>query len=518
MLFNLWSVPLLSQEIYPRDLPKVDLSKIWYSSALPEHNREYDPFINDIVNQTNLDSLIRYVRGLSGEDSVWINGSKVRIEHRVSNYGNDLAADFIYEKLSSFALEVHDQVYSPWGRNIYAVQPGYLYPDEHYIICAHYDAVTEYCADDNASGVAAVLEAARILSQHGTACTLVYALWDEEEIGLYGSRYYAAEALSNEINIRGVLNIDMIGWDGNDDRHFDIHTRNIANSDSIANLLLINASLYELDINPVIYDPGSTSSDHLAFWQHGYGGVLLIEGYFANDLNHFYHSNDDRIDKFNLDYFHDLSKLAIGTISDLAQITSDTLLVAINPGEGYWTQSSRQKITGVHTHFSDSKNSLRTWLSKDNESILADSVVVKNNSSFTAYFYIPDRTSTGMWNVNVQTDMDGLLSKINSFEIFTDSTSTNPIPTIPEEFYLEQNFPNPFNNGTTIGYQLAAVSDVELSVYNLLGQKVETLVDGLQEADHYLVQWDASRFASGIYFYHLKAGAYQDLKKMVLIK
>jgi len=84
-LVVLCSSVILGQEQFPRSLPKVDISQIWHFSDVPEHNMVYDPLIDDIINQTNLDSLIAYVRILSGEDSVWIDGSKVRIQHRVSD-------------------------------------------------------------------------------------------------------------------------------------------------------------------------------------------------------------------------------------------------------------------------------------------------------------------------------------------------------------------------------------------------------------------------------------------------
>ena len=150
-------------------------------SIQPLLTLSYDPLIETIIDQTNLDSLIAYVRILSGEDSVWIDGLKVRIQHRVSGLGNDLAADYIKKQLETYNLEVYDQIYSADGRNIYAIQPGYLYPEKQYIICAHYDAVDDYGADDNASGVAAVLETARILSHHEFQYTLVYALLENEK-------------------------------------------------------------------------------------------------------------------------------------------------------------------------------------------------------------------------------------------------------------------------------------------------------------------------------------------------
>ena len=171
---------------------------IFLTSFSTIYSQTYNPFIEELINQTNLDSLVSFVRILSGEDSVMIGGTKVVIHHRISNVNNDLAADYIKQKLEVYGLDTYDQVYySSYGRNIYAIQPGILYPDEQYIICAHYDAVDFYCADDDASGVAAVLEAARILSNYQLDYTLIYALWDEEEIGLYGSAYYANQAFSN---------------------------------------------------------------------------------------------------------------------------------------------------------------------------------------------------------------------------------------------------------------------------------------------------------------------------------
>lgn len=85
-------------------------------------------------------------------------------------------------------------------------------------------------------------------------------------------------------------------------------------------------------------------------------------------------------------------------------------------------------------------------------------------------------------------------------------------------YRLEQNYPNPFNPVTTITYSLEKQSKVELSVYNTLGQKVATLVNAPQLAGQYTVPFDGSALASGIYFYHLKAGDFSQIRKMVLMK
>jgi hypothetical protein len=85
-------------------------------------------------------------------------------------------------------------------------------------------------------------------------------------------------------------------------------------------------------------------------------------------------------------------------------------------------------------------------------------------------------------------------------------------------FYLAQNYPNPFNPITIINYQLPITSDVELSVYNPLGQKVTTLVSEKQIAGYHQVEWDASGLASGIYYYRLHAGDFVQVRKMVLLR
>jgi len=98
------------------------------------------------------------------------------------------------------------------------------------------------------------------------------------------------------------------------------------------------------------------------------------------------------------------------------------------------------------------------------------------------------------------------------------STGDDISNNLPRKFDLHQNYPNPFNPTTAIGYQLSAVSDVELSIYNLLGQKVVTLVNKRQQVGYHQVEWDASRFSSGVYFYRIQAGEFQDVKKMILLR
>ncbi len=93
----------------------------------------------------------------------------------------------------------------------------------------------------------------------------------------------------------------------------------------------------------------------------------------------------------------------------------------------------------------------------------------------------------------------------------------NPNST-PAIFSLSQNYPNPFNPNTEIRYSIPANGYVTLKVYNLLGEEIANLVGEYKEAGEYIVTFNGSNLASGIYFYKLELGAYTAVKKMVLIK
>src|SRR6267143_5861810 len=89
---------------------------------------------------------------------------------------------------------------------------------------------------------------------------------------------------------------------------------------------------------------------------------------------------------------------------------------------------------------------------------------------------------------------------------------------VPDKYSLEQNFPNPFNPVTTIRYNLPEPGSVRLTVHNILGQEVASLIGGDQPAGTYSVSFDASRLSSGVYYYKLVAGKFTDNKRMLLLK
>ena len=91
-------------------------------------------------------------------------------------------------------------------------------------------------------------------------------------------------------------------------------------------------------------------------------------------------------------------------------------------------------------------------------------------------------------------------------------------PDIPSRFLLHQNYPNPFNAATVIRYSLPEDGFVTISMYNLLGQRVATLYDGLQKSGYHQTVWDAEDNPAGVHFYRIQAGSYQESKKCLLLK
>jgi hypothetical protein len=145
----------------------------------------------------------------------------------------------------------------------------------------------------------------------------------------------------------------------------------------------------------------------------------------------------------------------------------------------------------------------------------------KDKTLFSIYRY-----EDGGWN-RLESYPDGgrICAQAKTLGVFRLIYDPNakPFTNLPKSYRLFQNYPNPFNPETQIKYDLPLSGNVTLSVYNVLGQKVRLLVDGMQDAGHRSVTWDGRdddgrEVASGIYFYKINAEDYQMIMKMVLLK
>ena len=270
----------------------------------------------------------------------------------------DDSAKYIYNEFKKLNLEVRYHNWSNdylFGSNIEATLPGIQQENEEiYIICAHYDSVEgSPGADDDGSGVAAVLTAANVMSAFSFNHTIKFVTFPGEEQGLYGSAYYVQEAVEKNDNIIAALNADMIGFaiSQEDESILEIYEND--ESEWLADFAVDVSEEYYEYFNLEIMRSGYTwGSDHYRFWEAGYDAIFYAEYNF----NDYYHSPEDIIENMNIPYAIRASKLIITTLAELSEIFGaknaplkpDTPSGPLNGkiGEEYYYTTSSTDIDG----------------------------------------------------------------------------------------------------------------------------------------------------------------------------
>jgi hypothetical protein len=214
--------------------------------------------------------------------------------------GGILAQNWILAKFQSYGLdaELHDfsMPGGPASDNVIATLTGTKYPDEYVILGAHYDSYAggnaEPGADDNATGTAGILEAARILSQYQFDRSIIFATWSGEEYGLYGSEAWVAEAADNGMNILGYFNIDMAGYlVPGEAIHTDIIAPSSANE--LRQFYKDVCSIYLPDFQVFDGTLSGGDSDHTSFNNAGYQGIFPFED--SQNYSPYIHTANDLI-------------------------------------------------------------------------------------------------------------------------------------------------------------------------------------------------------------------------------
>ncbi|MFQ5910209.1 MAG: M28 family metallopeptidase, partial [Thermoplasmata archaeon] len=288
-----------------------------FSSPSHDEPSAYDPVIASIVANVSKSQLTDYIWTLQNFTTRFAYTSNL-----------NESATYILEQLGSNPNVVNQSQYFVYSgrtyRNVLGVLPA-LNPNNKtvYIVSGHYDSYSEPNpmvsapgADDDASGTAVAMEAARVLSDYRFNATVIFAGWTAEEIGLVGSEYYAKEARDSGQDVGMVLQFDMVGYDPAGQLGLDI----IANTPSawILNEFLTANTDYSIGLNLTDYiSSGAAGSDHYSFWQQGYPALMAIETEF-NIPN--YHSTTDTIDKLNMDLVTKTAQAAVAVLAKIAGI------------------------------------------------------------------------------------------------------------------------------------------------------------------------------------------------------
>jgi hypothetical protein len=321
-LFLFWAdsgdpLTLLPPDLERKPLPRFSILPFLRTYPHPEGltlGLQVNDVIGTIVGEISRANLRSYVQSLQSFQTRY-----------ASTINCELAGQFILNHFLSLGLEAWFQPFVFGSgistRNIIAELRGRTDPEEIVIICAHYDSTSSERtvlapgADDDASGVAAVMEAARILAKYPLDFTVRFIAFSAEEWGLYGSHYYSDGARASSERIVGVVNLDMIAYADSMPEDLDI----VVNPASwwMAERTGWAADAYTgLTVRKSV-NPSFVYSDHSPFWDRGYSAFCGIEDEDVN--NPYYHTPGDTVDTLNFDFFEEAARTALAALSDLAQ-------------------------------------------------------------------------------------------------------------------------------------------------------------------------------------------------------
>jgi len=213
------------------------------------------------------------------------------------------AAGYIFDKFVAYGcdsvfLQYHESGFAP---NVIGVRHGQVHPDSIYtVICGHFDA-TSYLApavapgaDDNASGVTAVIEAARVMSNYEFEYSIRYIAFSGEEQGLYGSEHYAQLARNQGDSILGVINGDMIAYADIQPESLEVFAKTYnPPCEPFADFFIAAADTYTTLLTNKRMTTTMVYSDHAPFWDQGYLALCNIEDFWVE--NPYYHTPGDTI-------------------------------------------------------------------------------------------------------------------------------------------------------------------------------------------------------------------------------
>lgn len=307
------------------------------------------PTTADLLGRTSPAQWIDWIEKLSGAEEVTIGNQPARISTRYdyamfTGQENARAFDYVLEQVNGWyhpdQIEVDEYPYTDAERsytwkNLIVTIPGTQFPDEMVVLSAHLDSTvvregnpmeSAPGADDNGTGSATLLEAARLFSHVRFERTVKLIWFSGEEHGLMGSRAYVTDHPLD--NIRALVNLDMFGFDSNGDRCFEIHAGTNPAAQAVGQAVKDAIQAYGLDLRYDFLTTQATDrSDHAAFWEKGVPAVTLIENFFDNGLadgcagvdgTPYYHRPGDTLDKINVPFAFDVARAGIATVSDLA--------------------------------------------------------------------------------------------------------------------------------------------------------------------------------------------------------
>ena len=466
-------------------------------AQLPRLTRDFpvvtdeNPIIREMLNQVNMDSLEATVQYLQDYG------------HRLWNSDNAFAAsDWIASRMQALGLEVEQQPFyaNTWlgsgeaAPNVIGIQRGTLYPDTYVVCGSHFDSFSWSAysggmapgADDNATGVASVLESARIMTQYEFEYSIIYCAYGCEEMGLYGSEAYASRCQEQGMDIIGYFNNDMNGYLYGDQIHIDCIYPNSV--EPIGTYYMNIGSVYypELPIRHVNFNEGD--SDHTSFNNHGYMGIYPFEDY--QNYSPYIHTTNDLIGNSvnSFEMSQQYCQMNIACLAECARPMGDTPQVYCNPVTNFfidypvgkemswlyleWT-APEEGSTGNLDHFD---------VYRDNEKLAS----VEIDPDPTYHYVYLDSIAVGD-----EAEYFVMAVYSDGCEAPSQTEIGYGVDAVSELASNVSIYPNPAEN------QLSIIAEglQRIAVYNAMGQLVKTVEVGGQDQFTLLV----SDFPAGLY-------------------
>ncbi|MCK4995503.1 MAG: M28 family peptidase [Thermoplasmatales archaeon] len=281
--------------------------------------------VAEMISQVNESMLFYYLKGLVDIGTRYVGSENCK-----------KAANYIHDEFEKLGLDAY---IDPWSypkykcRNVVATLNGTdPSSDAIFVLLAHFDTIGDSPgANDDGSGIAAMLSIANITSKYTFNHTLRFVATSGEEVGLYGSNDYARKAYLRNENIVGVLNIDIIGNTTEKGGNV-VYLLKPERSEWISSIIKELSVTYNEYINISVLSIKNRNNDHRAFLNYGYDVIQFVQ--LARG-NYPAHTPRDTIEKVNFTYLKKVTKLILATAVKLANKPIDVQVRFITPKEGY---------------------------------------------------------------------------------------------------------------------------------------------------------------------------------------
>lgn len=281
---------------------------------------DVDTTISNIVSNINADSVAYFIQSLQDFQTRFL------FANTRDSVASWIKSQFIRFGFTDVVLDSF-QYQGTWQSNVIATLPGVTLPDNYYVFGGHHDSYSSgnpYTfapgADDNASGTAAVLEIARVMMQSGyqPRSTIKFVTFAAEEYGLWGSKHYAQYAFDQGMNVRLMINHDMISHTSRPLSASNVDINYYTGSDAWSNLAVEMVNNYSI-LTPYYGSPNSSGSDSYSFWQRGFKAVYFEE----RDFSPYYHSPQDIITNYSMPYCAEVIKSSGALLLTAVKIPSE---------------------------------------------------------------------------------------------------------------------------------------------------------------------------------------------------